>query len=404
MSRSTARPLVHWLAIAVLATGCRAGAAPDSPDRAAETAPLPIETSKAVEQPITRFIRVTGTLTAEERAEVAAEIAGRIVATPVERGTEVSSGSPLAQIAAEEVQAQALEAEANAAQIVARLGQPEGEEFSLDLVPEVASARASQDLAQADFDRVRELFDRKLVSQAEFDQRRAQAESARRQHETARNSAQQQRQALAAARARVTLARKALADTVVRAPFTGVVAERLVSVGDYVTRGTKVASVMRINPLRVELTVPAQSIAAVAEGRAVSLEVDGYPDRTFAGRVRYVSPQVRADSRSLLVEAVVPNTAGELKPGLFVTARIEEAAPTPGLLVPAAAVQTVSGTSRLFVLAGDRVEERIVTTGQAVGAHVEITNGLKGGDVVATSNLARLTDGARVSTSSQSSE
>jgi membrane fusion protein (multidrug efflux system) len=177
-----------------------------------------------------------------------------------------------------------------------------------------------------------------------------------------------------------------------------------VSVGDYVTRGTKVASVMRINPLRVELTVPAQSIAAVAEGRAVSLEVDGYPDRTFAGRVRYVSPQVRADSRSLLVEAVVPNTAGELKPGLFVTARIEEAAPTPGLLVPAAAVQTVSGTSRLFVLAGDRVEERIVTTGQAVGAHVEITNGLKGGDVVATSNLARLTDGARVSTSSQSSE
>jgi membrane fusion protein (multidrug efflux system) len=370
----------------------------DESTTTAAAAPVRIETSRAVEQAIARFIRVTGTLTAQEEAEVAAEIAGRVVATPVERGSAVAAGSSLVSIAATEVEAQAAEAEANLAQIQARLGQPDDATFDLERVPEVASAKSSQDLARADFDRVRSLFERKLVSQAEFEQRRAQAENAERQYESARNGAEQQRQALAGARARVTLARKALADTVVRAPFAGVVGERLVSVGDYVTRGTKVALVMRVNPLRVELTVPAQHMAAVAIGRAVSLSVDAYPGKTFTGKVRYVSPQVRAESRSLLVEAVVPNADGALKPGLFVTAQIEEAASTTGILVPSSAVQTVSGTARVFVVAGDHVEERIITTGEAVGPLVEATTGLKPGDIVATNNLTRLADGARVAT------
>ena len=102
------------------------------------------------------------------------------------------------------------------------------------------------------------LFDRKLLSKAEFDQRSAQAEVARRQYDIARNGALQQYQALLAARARVNLAKKALADTVVRSPFAGVVGQRLVSVGDYVARGTKIASVMRTNPLRLNLTIPEQ--------------------------------------------------------------------------------------------------------------------------------------------------
>ena len=148
---------------------------------------------------------------------------------------------------------------------------------------------------------------------------------ARRQFDIARNGAVQQYQALLGARARVSLARKALADTVVRAPFTGVVGERLVSVGDYVTRGTKVASVMRTNPLRLELTVPQQFSLEVRVGRAVSLEVDTAPGKTFTGQVRYVSPALQTDSRTLIVEAVVANPDGSLKPGSFATAQIEQA-------------------------------------------------------------------------------
>lgn len=389
-----------WLlpALALLASGCGASANPEaSTARAADVLTVESTTVAAIERPIARFVSVTGTLAAQEQADVAAEISGRIVSTPVERGTLVSAGAALVQVADTEVRAQADEAAANAAQIEARLGLGGAGAFEIDRVPEVANARASSELAQADFDRARMLVDRKLLAQAEFDRSRAQAEVARRQYDIARNGAAQQYQSLLAARARITMARKALADTVVRAPFNGIVDQRLVSVGDYVVRGTKIASVMRTTPLRVELTIPGQYIAAIAAGRAVSLEVDAYPGRTFTGRIRYVSPAVQIDSRALIIEAVVPNESGELKPGQFATARIEQASLTPAVLVPATAVRTDSETARVYVVSpAGSAEERIVTTGQAVGDLIEITSGIKAGETVATSNVVQLADGVRI--------
>jgi RND family efflux transporter MFP subunit len=374
--------------------GSAKGASPAAKD--ADTAAIHVSAVAAVEQPITRFIRVTGTLAAEEQAEVAAETQGRVVSTPVERGTHVSEGADLIRIAPAEASAQAAEAEANAAQIESRLALGEGGSFEIEKVPEVANAKATLTLAQGDYERAQMLFEKKLLSQADFDKTSAQLEVARRQYDIARNGSTQQYQALLAAQARVRLARKALADTVVRAPFTGVVGERMVSVGDYVTRGMKVASVLRTNPLRVQLTVPQQFSVEVGVGRAVSLEVDTEPGKTFTGQVRYVSPALQKDSRTLIVEAVVANPDGMLKPGSFATARIEQMTNTPGVVAPAAAVRTLSGTSRVFVVSGDRAEERLVTTGQTVGDLVEITSGLKAGERVATTNVTQLVDGVRI--------
>ena len=389
-------PLVVLVSAAV-AAGCgSAKGASSSESKAVNPAAVPVSVATAAEQPITRFIRVTGTLAAEEQADVAAETQGRVVATPVERGSRVGEGADLIRIAPAEASAQAAEAEANAAQIESRLALGEGGTFELERVPEVANAKATLTLTQGDYDRAKMLFDKKLLSQADYDKSSAQLEVARRQYDIARNSATQQYQSLLAARARVSLARKALADTVVRAPFAGVVGERLVSVGDYVTRGTKVASVLRINPLRLQLTVPQQFSVEVGMGRAVSLEVDTAPGKTYTGQVRYVSPALQADSRTLIVEAVVANADGALRPGTFATARIEQATNTPGILAPAAAIRTVSGTSRVFVVAGGRAEERLVTTGQTVGEQVEITTGLKAGEQVATTNLTQLVDGVAV--------
>ena len=366
---------------------------------AADSAPpaIAISSTAAVERPIRRFLEVTGTLAAQEEAEVAAEVQGRVIATPVERGTRVAEGDALIRISATEMEAQMAEAEANAAQIVGRLGLADGSEFSVDRVPEVANARANLDLANGDYERAKMLFDRKLLSKADFDTRTAQQEVARRQYDIARNGALQQYQALLAARARVNLAKKALADTVVRAPFTGVVGQRLVSAGAYVSRGTKVASVLRTNPLRLNLTVPQQNSADVAVGRSVSLSVDTAPGKQFDGQVRYVSPALQTDSRTLVVEALVDNDAGILKPGSFATARIEQSSERPAVLVPMTAVRTISGTARVYVVADDRVEERIITVGQSADSLVEISTGLKAGEVVATSNVEQLADGARVS-------
>ena len=388
------RFIIPMLAAAI-AAACSSGSAKT---KETATAPAPVAAAPvaAVERPIARFIRATGTLMAEEQADVAAETAGRVVSAPVERGTPVSQGGELIRLSAAETDAQLKEAEANAAQIEARLGLTSGA-FDVNAVPEVQNAKASYELAQNEFGRIKSLLDQRVVSQSEYEQRRTQMEAARQQYESAKNGAAQQFQSLQAARARVSLARKAFADTVVRAPFGGVVAQRLVSVGDYVTKGMKVAIVVRVNPLRAQLTIPEQSVSAIAVGQPVTFEVDAYPGRQFEGKVKYVAPSLQADQRAMTVEALVPNPAGELKPGLFATARIEQPARTPGVLVPAAAVHTASGTSRVFVVNGDHVEERIVTTGQPVGDLVEITKGLKAGERVATKNVAQLVDGTKVS-------
>jgi RND family efflux transporter MFP subunit len=371
---------------------CSSGDA-KSKDTATATAAIEVAAVAATEQPLARFIRATGSLTAEEQADVAAETAGRVVGAPVERGSMVTQGAELIRLSPTETDAQLKEAEANAAQIEARLGIANGGTFEVNAVPEVQNAKANYDLMQSEFTRIKSLLDQRVVSQSEYDQRRTQAEAARQQYEAAKNGAAQQYQALLASRARVALARKAFADTVVRAPFNGSVAERLVSVGDYVTRGMKVAVVVRTNPLRVKLTVPEQFISAVSVGQPVNFEVDAYAGRAFEGKVQYVSPTLQADQRALTIEAVVPNPKGELKPGLFATARIEQRARTPGVLVPTSAIQTTAGTSRVFVVNGDKAEERIVTTGQTVGDQIEIAKGLKGGERVATKNVGQLADG-----------
>ena len=388
----------YLLLPAFLLAGCGSDDNPEASTPAAtDVRTVSATTAAAIERPISRFISVTGTLAAQEQADVASEVAGRIVATPVERGTLVTAGAGLVQIAEADVRAQADEAAANAAQIEARLGLAGGGTFEIERVPEVANARATADLAQADFDRARMLVERKLLPQADFDRSRTQADAARRQHDIARNGAEQQYQSLLAARARVTMARKALADTVVRAPFAGIVDQRFVSVGDYVTRGTKVASVMRTTPLRVELTVPGQYISTIAAGRAVSLAVDAYPGRTFTGQVRYVSPAVQTDSRALIIEAVVANDTGELRPGFFATARIEQASPTPAVLVPASAIRSDGTTARVYAVSpAGLAEERIVTTGQTVDDLIEITSGVKAGETIVTSNVSQLADGVRV--------
>jgi multidrug efflux pump subunit AcrA (membrane-fusion protein) len=358
--------------------------------------PIAIATATVESRPIDRFIRVTGSLHADEEAEVSAESGGRVIATPVERGTRVAEGAVLIRVSPAEAAAQLQEAEANASQIEARLGLRDGAAFTPKTVPDVMNAQASLEYAEAEFARIRSLLDQKVVSQSEFDQRRTQVEAARQQYQMAQNAAEQSYRSLQAARARVALARKTVADTAVRAPFSGLVAERLVSAGDYVTRGTKVATIVRIDPLRVELTIPEQAVSLIKVGQRVKLTVDAYPNEVFDATIRFVSPALRADQRALTVEAITANPDGRLKPGLFATASIQQPESAPALLVPRSALETISGTSRVYVLKNGVAEERIVTTGDRVGETIEIVGGVAAGDVIAADPKGRLTDGTPV--------
>src|SRR5262249_26509975 len=120
---------------------------------AASAGPIAIASVIAVEEPIARFIRVTGSLTAEDQASVAAEVAARVEAAPVERGTAVSLGTELVRLSSTETEAQLQEAEANAAQLEARLGLARDTAFDVNAVPEVQNAKAAYTLAESEFGR-----------------------------------------------------------------------------------------------------------------------------------------------------------------------------------------------------------------------------------------------------------
>src|SRR5436190_3249065 len=337
------------LAAALLSSACSGEAT--SAAALPEAAPVAVQVAQVDLQPIDRFLRVTGSLAADEQADVAAETGGRVIATPVERGTRVTAGAVLIRISGTEADASLREADANAAQLEARLGLAIGQPFDPARVPDVLNAKASLDWAEADFARIKSLLDQRVVSQAEYEQKLTQVNSARQQYQLAQNVAQQSYRSLEGARARVDLARKAAADTVVRAPFAGIVAERFVGTGDYVSRGTKVASVVRIDPVRVELTVPEQYLSQISSGQTVRLTVDAYPNEVFTAKVRFVSPALKSDQRALTVEAVAPNADGRLKPGLFATALLQQPTPAAALVVPSSAVETMAGTSRVYVIA-----------------------------------------------------
>jgi RND family efflux transporter MFP subunit len=390
------RLVLAGITVVALSASASCGGDPATVNAAPKPEPLAVATATVDSQPIDRYLRVTGSLLADEQAEVSAEAAGRVIETPVERGSRVGQGAILVRISPAETSAQLLEAEANAAQLEARLGLAEGQAFDPTRVPDALNAKAALDLAEAEFARIGSLLEQKVVSKSEYDQRKTQVDAARQQYQMAQNVAQQSYRSLEAARARVVLARKAAADTTIRAPFSGQVAERVVSVGDYVTRGARVATIVRVDPMRIELTIPEQSVSLIKVGQPVRVAVEAYPGETFNATVRYVSPSLRADQRALTVEALASNPDGRLKPGLFATALIQQPQSAPALLVPATSIETVAGTSRVYVVKGDKAEERIVTLGETVGTQIEITSGVSKGDAVVAEPKGRIADGTAV--------
>ena len=190
MNRGSTRSFVIALlgSAALVSGACSSGDA-KAKEQTSSAPVVPVSAIAAVERPIARFIRATGSLMAEEQADVAAETAGRVVSANIERGSAVSEGAELIRVSATETDAQLKEAQANAAQLEARLGITGGGDMDVNAVPEVQNAKAGADLAQAEFARIKSLLDQRVVSQSEYDQRRTQAEAARQQYEAALNAA-----------------------------------------------------------------------------------------------------------------------------------------------------------------------------------------------------------------------
>jgi RND family efflux transporter MFP subunit len=174
------------------------------------------------------------------------------------------------------------------------------------------------------------------------------------------------------------------------------VAERTADLGEYVSPTSKVATIVRINPLRVRIDIPEQAIPDVRVGLSVSATTSAWPDKTFSGRIARISPTVSANSRTLTIEAEIDNSNGALKPGQFATVRILEPRSQAAVLIPARAIRTEAGASRVFVIKNGHAEQRVVQLGITEGDLVEVKSGVAADEQVALSNVEQLIDGIAV--------
>lgn len=378
----------------------------------ANAQPLPVEvtTAAAIKRELPRFFEATGSLAGDEQTDVAPQTSGKVVAVGVDIGSPVRRGQLLVRLDDAELKLRVDQAAAQVAQAKAAVRQAEekiglrpGQAFDPNRVSEVAAAKVAFDLAEKNFRRAERLVESGDVSRSFFDEQRARRDQLREQYEVAVAQARQNfagvevaRTNVANAQAQLALARKNLSYANIPAPIDGYVTERTADLGEYVSPQQKVVTIVRTNPLRIRIDIPEQAIQEVRVGQSVSITTSAWPDRNFSGRVARIAPNVSATSRTLTVEAEIENSSGALKPGQFATVRILQERAEPAVLIPARAVVTEAGVSRVFVIKDGRAEQRVVQTGQTEGDLIEIKSGVNAEEKVATSNLEQLSDGVAV--------
>ncbi len=358
-----------------------------------ETVPVEIVQQNAT-------LRLTGTLVADEKAKVASNVSGILAEVRVDRGSVVRKNDVLAQLDPVDAQNRLAEGRALVEELKARLGfQQDDDSFDVENQPEVRLAKASLDLATANLKRTEELFAKKVISAEAIDQGRTESELALQRYRQTLHQMRQTYQSYRTALAKLAILEKAVADTTIRAPFDGWVAEKLLTVGEQVTAGfmnTALVTLVRVDPLRLSLTVPQQDIGHIRQGQTVRFQVDAFPGQTFTATVQYITPVVTNDTRSMVVEAVVPNPDGQLRPGLFATAQLELSDRKPEIYAPRTAVQKTGEVARVFVVRNGTAREQVVSLGAVKEDRIEIQSGLGGDErLVARPELVRDGDAIR---------
>jgi len=376
------------------------------------TAPaaVAVTTAAAIKRELPRFFEATGSLAGDQQTDVAPQTSGKVVAVGVEIGSPVRRGQTLVRLDDTELKlrvdqaaTQVEQAKAGVRQAEEKIGLRSGQAFDPNRVAEVAAAKVTLDLAEKNLVRAQKLIESGDVSRSFYDDARARRDQLREQYEVQLAQARQNFAAVQVARTNVAnaesalaLARKNLSYAIIPAPIDGFVSERTADLGEYVSPQAKVATIVRTNPLRIRIDIPEQAIQEVQVGQSVSITTSAWPDRNFSGRVARIAPSVSATSRTLTVEAEIENSSGALKPGQFATVRILQSRAEPAVLVPARAVLTQAGVSRVFVIKDGRAEQRLVQTGQTEGDLIEVKNGVAADEQVATSNIEALSDGIAV--------
>ena len=379
------------------AAASNAGAMP----AATVEAPVSVSTAAAVSRGLQRSVEAVGSLAADEEVIVAAQVAGELSQLNVDFGSYVAQGQIIAVIDQRDAKLKVEQAEATLRQTMARLGmsgQKEGEVYNPEQNSDVKVAKAALDWARLDLQRATKLIENGDVARSVYDQSMINHASAQARYQAAIDSVNQQLAIVEQQRATLALARKNITDTVVRAPISGAVKEKAASRGSYLPVNGRIVTLVKINPLRLRADIPEYAAGTVRIGQVINLSIESFPGKIYTGRVVRIGPSLNEQTRALTVEASVANPGNILRPGMFAKAQLITANDAPAVLVPLAAVVNSAGLSKVFVIENGKTSERIVRTGVNDGEMIEIVEGVMAGEIVATSNLTRLQQGAAVTT------
>jgi membrane fusion protein (multidrug efflux system) len=306
---------------------------------------LPVEVAAARVDTVRDEIAATGQIEAIQSIDLHPEIEGRITDILVSEGQEVEKGTPLFKVDDAQLQAQ------------------------------VAQLAAQRDLAQQSLTRTKGLVQQNASSAADLESAEALARSAQAQYDVTR----------------IKLER-----TTVRAPFSGVVGQRYVSLGDYVTTSTRLISLHTVNPQRAAFQVPERFARVLRPGQEVTFRVAAIPGRDFPGQVDFVDPVIQLPGRTILVKARAPNAQRLLQPGMFIEAHLITAVRPGAIVIPEEAVVPQQGANLVWVVDSGKVHPRPVSLGVRTPGFVEVTSGLSSGEQVVVGGLELLVPGMPV--------
>lgn len=321
---------------------------PPDPALAATPAAKPpagVKIAQVWRESIDEDLLAVGTLLADESVVLRPEVAGRIEAIRFTEGARVRAGEPLFEL--------------NAAENRAMLAQME----------------AQQLLDRQNFERVKEMRQKNLASAQQYDEVLAK---------------------LKYSNASVERERIRLEKMIIRAPFSGVLGLRQVAVGDYVTEGQALVNLEALNPIKLDFKLPEKYAASIRTGLPLTVGVEAYPGRAFAGVVYALDPRLDEATRTLKVRARLPNDPLLLRPGMFAKIRMGLKGTRDALFVPEQSLLLKGSGAFVYKVSGDRAALTAVTAGLRRKGSVEVIAGLAAGDWVVTDGQTKLRDGNRV--------
>lgn len=249
---------------------------------------------------------------------------------------------------------------------------------------QLAAADAQHELARLNYDRMNGLLSERVVSKAEFD----------------RATADQRQSEARAGEIRAAIERKTI-----RAPFSGILGIRQVNLGQYLSAGDALVSLESMDPIYVNFGVPQQAAGQMRPGRAVRVSIDDGSDGEFAGRITAVDSVIDTNTRNVQVQATVPNRSGRLRPGMFVQTDVSVGVSQSVVALPASSINYAPYGNSVFVvtdITGEDgrvykgVRQQFVKLAGTRGDQIAVVSGVKAGDVVVTSGVFKLRNGAAV--------